>query len=148
MTAVTGEESWTGSDTHEDGGTTMGSNADVINDAYTAFAKGDVPGLLDLVDEGVDWESPATLPHGGHFTGKDGVLAFFQGIGAIWESLTVEADAVAEAEGGLVLAVVRAHGEFRGGGSGAYGAAHVFTVRNGKIAKFREYVDLDAPLAG
>ena len=85
----------------------MGSNADVINEAYAAFAKGDVPGLLELVDDGVDWVSPATLPHGGHFTGKDGVLAFFQGIGTTWESLIVEAEGVGEAEDDLVLAVVQ-----------------------------------------
>jgi ketosteroid isomerase-like protein len=126
----------------------MGTNADVVNEAYAAFAKGDVPGLLDLVGEDVDWVSPTTLPHGGHFSGKDGVLAFFQGIGAIWESLVVEAEGVGEAEDDLVLAVVHASGELRSGGSGAYGAAHAFTVSNGKIARFREYVDLDAPLAG
>jgi ketosteroid isomerase-like protein len=126
----------------------MGTNADVINEAYAAFARGDVPGLLDLMDDGVDWVSPATLPHGGHFTGKDGVLAFFQGIGTIWESLVVEAEGVGEAEDNLVLAVVHAHGELRSGGSGAYGAAHAFTVGNGRITRFREYVDLDAPLAG
>ena len=126
----------------------MASNADVITEAYAAFARGDVPGLLDLVDDGVEWVSPATLPHGGRFNGKDGVLAFFQGIGTIWESLTVEAQGVGEAEDNLVLAVVQAHGELRSGGSGAYGAAHAFTVTNGKITKFREYVDLDAPLAG
>jgi uncharacterized protein len=126
----------------------MASNADVINEAYAAFGRGDIPGLLDLVDDDVDWVSPATLPQGGHFTGKDGVLGFFQGIGAAWESLTVEAEGVGEAEDGLVLAVVHADGKLRSGGSGAYGAAHVFTVTNGKIRKFREYVDLDAPLAG
>ena len=125
----------------------MGSNADVINEAYAAFARGDVPGLLDLVDDGVDWVSPATLPHGGHFTGNDGVLAFFQGIGTIWESLTVEAEGVGEAEDNLVLAVVHAHGELRRGSSGAYGAAHAFTVSNGKIARFREYVDLDTAIS-
>ena len=121
----------------------MGTNADVVNAAYAAFAKGDVPGLLDLVDDGVDWVSPATLPHGGRFTGKDGVLAFFQGIGSIWASLVVEPEGVGETDDELVLAVVHASGELRSGGSGAYGAAHAFTVSNGRITRFREYVDLD-----
>ena len=124
----------------------MGSNADVVNEAYAAFGRGDIPALLELLDDRVDWVSPATLPHGGHFSGKDGVLEFFQGIGTIWESLTVEAQGVGEAEDNLVFALVQAHGELRSGGSGAYGAAHSFTVTNGKITKFREYVDLDGPL--
>ena len=29
---------------------------------------------------------------------------------------------------------------------GQYGAVHVFTVDNGRINRFREYVDLDAAL--
>ena len=124
----------------------MGSNADVINQAYDAFGTGDIPGLLELVDDSVDWTSPATLPHGGHFSGKAGVLEFFQGIGGTWESLTIDVEGVAEAEDNLVLAVVRGSGELRNGGSRSYGAAHAFTVSNGKITRFREYLDLDAAL--
>jgi len=62
----------------------MGDDANVVQQAYGAFAAGDIPSLL------------------------------------------------ASARGG--------------GGPGDYGAAHVFTVTGGKISRFREYTDLDAPL--
>ena len=126
----------------------MASNVDVVNEAYSSFAKGDIPALIESVSDDTDWSSPATLPHGGDFSGKDGVLQFFQGIGAKWDSLTIAVDGVADAGDGLVLTVVRASGTRKGGGTAGYGAAHAFTVRDGKITRWREYVDLDAPLGG
>jgi hypothetical protein len=124
----------------------MAKNVDVINSAYAAFANGDIPGLLDLLADDVEWSSPATLPHGGHFHGKDGALEFFEGIGGLWEALTVTPDAVGEAGSDRVLALVSASGTRRAGGAVSYGAMHTFVVRDGKVTSFREFVDLDAPL--
>ena len=124
----------------------MATSVDLVNGAYSAFAKGDIPALLESLSDDVDWSSPAALPHGGDFSGKDGVLKFFQGIGAMWDPLVVEVEGVADAGDGLVLALVHASGTRKGGGAAGYGAAHAFNVRDGKIVRFREYVDLDAPL--
>ena len=124
----------------------MNANADVVHQAYRAFASGDIPALLDLVDDEVAWSAPETLPQGGVFTGKGGAVKFFEGLGAAWETLQVDTEALGEISADLVVAVVRGSGLLRGAGPGTYGAAHVFTVRNGKITRFREYVDLDGPL--
>lgn len=124
----------------------MSKNLDPVNGAYAAFAKGDIPALLELLADDVDWSSPGTLPQGGDYTGKDGALQFFQGIGAAWDSLDVEVESIGEAGDGVVLVVTHLSGTRKGGGPAEYGAAHVFTVRDGKIVRFREYVDLDAPL--
>ena len=124
----------------------MGANTEVVGSAYAAFARGDIAGVLELLDDDVDWSSPATLPHGGHFHGKDGVGEFFQGLGAAWSALSLDVESVSDAGSTLVIGVLRADGSRRDGGSSGYGAAHVFTVRNGKIVRFREYTDLDAPL--
>jgi ketosteroid isomerase-like protein len=126
----------------------VSKNVDLVNGAYTAFAKGDIPGLLDSLADDVDWSSPATLPQGGDFTGKDGALLFFQGVGAAWDSLDIEVEGIGDAGDDLVLAVVRGSGTRAGGGLAEYGAAHAFTVRDGKITRFREFVDLDDPLGG
>ena len=124
----------------------MTANSDVVNRAYSAFASGDIAALLDTLSDDVEWSSPTTLPHGGEFSGRDGVLTFFQGIGAMWESLEVDVEAIGDAGDSLVLAVVRASGTRRGGEASGYGAAHAFEVRDGSIIRFREYVDLDEPL--
>ena len=36
----------------------------VVDDAYSAFDKGDVPSLLGLLSDDVKWNSPEALPHG------------------------------------------------------------------------------------
>jgi uncharacterized protein len=125
----------------------MGADATVVEDAYQAFGKGDIAAVLDLLADDVEWSSPRTIPHGGQFHGKAEVGGFFQAIGANWKALPLDVEAVAEIGGGQVLGLLRANGTRTDGTRQSYGAAHIFTVRAGKITRFREYVDLDAPLA-
>lgn len=124
----------------------MSDNATLVKDAYAAFGKGDIGTVLDLLSEDVDWRSPRTIPHGGDFHGKADVGQFFEGIGANWTSLPLDVEAVADIGGGLVVGVLRANGIRSTGARQSYGATHVFTVSDGKISRFREFVDLDAPL--
>ena len=79
-------------------------------------------------------------------TSKDGALKFFEGIGAAWETLRIDPEAIGDLGPDLVVGVVQGSGLLRGAGPGTYGAVHVFTLRNGKITRFREYVDLDSAL--
>jgi len=120
----------------------MGDNTNTINEAYAAFGRGDIPGVLALLDADVEWTSPRTLPHGGEFHGPGEVVTFFEKIGAAWDPLSLEIDQVDEI-GDLVVGVVRAEGIRRGGKPAGYGAVHVFRLRNGKIRSFHEYVDTD-----
>jgi ketosteroid isomerase-like protein len=124
----------------------MGSNAEVVQKAYAAFAAGDIATILDLLDDNVEWSAPATLPQGGTFTGKGGALKFFEGIGATWDSLQVEGEAVGPLGTNLVVAVVHGSGTLHRGEPAQYGAVHVFTLENRRITRFREYVDLDQAL--
>jgi ketosteroid isomerase-like protein len=125
----------------------MGANAQVVNNAYAAFGRGDIAAVLDLVSDDVEWSSPQTLPHGGEYHGKTEVGGFFKAIGANWAELPLDIEVVGEVGGDLVIGVVRANGTRGTGAKQSYGAAHAFTVRNGKITKFREYVDADAALS-
>ena len=125
----------------------MGENTKVVQQAYDAFGSGDIPGLLALLDDGVLWSSPKTLPHGGEFRGPAGVGNFFAGIGGNWSSLVVTVESVGDLGPQTVVGVVRADGMRTDGKKDGYGAVHVFTVDKGKITRFREYTDLDAAFA-
>jgi len=120
----------------------MGTNAEIVAQAYAAFGRADIPALLALLADDVEWTSPRTLPHGGEFKGRAEVAMFFEGIGAAWDPLTLEVDQVDEI-GDLVVGVARADGNLRRGGPAGYGAVHVFRIRNDEIASFHEYVDTD-----
>jgi uncharacterized protein len=116
------------------------SDVSTVRGAYDAFGRGDVPAIIALLADSVEWHAPEVLPHGGSFRGRDGVGAFFQGIGAKWESLQVQTSEFLDA-GGQVVVLGRASGTLRGVGAADYGFVHVFTLADGAVTRFREYVD-------
>ena len=118
---------------------------EAVRSIYDSFAKGDVPAILNTLDEQIDWRSPANLPHGGHFTGRDEVGRFFQGIGEHWENLSLEVDHLL-AGGDQVVVLATIHGRLRATGEDTgYTAAHAWTLRDGIPVAFAETVD--APVA-
>jgi uncharacterized protein len=125
----------------------MSSNADVVNDAYQAFSRGDIPAVIAVVDENASWDVSPAVPQGGSFRGKDGVGQFFQGLGGTWESLDLQIHDVIDG-GENIVGVGRASGTLKDGRSASYGFAHVFTMDDGRIVRFREYVDPDEALRG
>jgi ketosteroid isomerase-like protein len=123
----------------------MAENADVVNGAYESFGKGDIPGVIEAVDGSVQWDSTESLPQGGSYSGQEGVVQFFEAVGRAWNGLQVEVEDLLES-GGHVVAVGRAQGELKGTGPAGYGFAHVFTLSDGKIVRFREYAAPDEAL--
>lgn len=125
------------------------SPQDIINGLYGAFAQGDIPTIVAMVAEDVDWRVPENLPHGGAFHGRDGVLRFFQGLGEAWDELELTRD-VLMSDGDRVLAVVSIHGLLRSSGQqSGYRSVHAWTVRDDAAVRFEEYVDapVDLPAA-
>jgi ketosteroid isomerase-like protein len=123
----------------------MSDNAQVIRDAYGCFERGDIPSLLELMSDDVEWETPRIVPQGGTFNGRDGVGEFFARIGENWSELGIETENVI-ADGDRVIGLGVARGSLAGGGDAEYGYCHAFTVRDGKIVAFREYVAIDDKL--
>jgi ketosteroid isomerase-like protein len=124
----------------------MADNVGVVQSAYAAFGRGDIAALIDLLDDAVRWSSPRTLPQGGEYSGKDGVQQFFEKVGAAWETLEIEVESLGEVGADLVVAIVHAAGTVRDEGPARYGAAHAFTLNDGKMTSFREFVDVDDAL--
>ena len=123
----------------------MSGSEAAIRKIYEAFARGDIPAILNALDEQIHWRSPDTLPHGGSFSGADGVGRFFQGIGQHWESLSVDIDGVLSSEDRVVV-LARINGKLRATGDDTgYSAAHAWTLRDGSPIRFAETVD--APLS-
>jgi len=124
----------------------MADSVDIVRGAYAAFGRGDIGAILEVLDDSVQWSSPATLPQGGDFTGKAGVVQFFEAVGAAWKVLDLEVESVGAIDDGLVVGIVSGSGSLQSGEPAQYGAAHAFAIANGKITSFREFVDLDRAL--
>ena len=123
----------------------MSESADLVSGMYEAFGRGDVPAILEKLDENIEWSVPENLPHGGDVRGRDGVGGFFQGIGEKWDGLSVEVESLI-ADGDRVVVLAHIHGKLRSSGDeAAYEGAHVWTVQGGTAVRFNEYVN--APLS-
>lgn len=122
------------------------TNIDLIKAAYADFGSGNIPALLDRMDDGITWESPAprdVVPFGGKFQGKAGVGQFFQALDQTLEFSKFEPQEFIASDDGTVVAIGVYAAKVRANGApiGEEGWAMVFRIRNGTIVAFREYTD-------
>jgi ketosteroid isomerase-like protein len=119
-------------------------NVGVVRGAYDAFRRGDVPSIIGILHDDIEWHVPAVLPHGFDARGHEQVGQFFARLVERWDELAVEvSDFVAS--GAHVVALGRASGTIDGQGAG-YGFAHVWVMADGKAIRFFELVDPDEEL--
>jgi ketosteroid isomerase-like protein len=122
------------------------SNVELVKDAYAAFGTGDLQKLLGLMTSDIVWEFPASkvIPWAGTFKGPNQVGRFFA---ALMEHSEAEAFEPLHFVAAEDRVVVLGRERFRVKATGLTWAcewAHAFTVRDGKIASFREYTDTSA----
>ena len=55
------------------------TNADVVRQAYEAFGRGDIPAMLGMLTDDVEFtmQGPAVIPWVGTYRGREGVAEFF-----------------------------------------------------------------------
>jgi uncharacterized protein len=114
-------------------------NLELIQSGYEAFGRGDIPAVLEIMSDDVDWNVTEVLPQGGHASGREEVAGFFQRLGGIWEGLSLDIEDFV-ASGDRVCVIGRASGAVDGNQTG-YGFVHAWTVRDGAAVRFDEYVD-------
>jgi uncharacterized protein len=119
-------------------------NTKVIQEAYAAFMKGDIQGVLALVTDDVEWVIPGPvgmLPTAGTFRGKDGVVKFFAVLNESEQVEVFEPKAFI-AQGDMVVATINYRGRPKATNIPVEDElVHIFTLRDGRIARFREYFD-------
>ncbi|MBV9959877.1 MAG: nuclear transport factor 2 family protein [Acidobacteria bacterium] len=115
-------------------------NAKLVSQAYEAFARRDVAAVMALVDPQIEVRQTELLPWGGTYTGTQGLLGFFTRLLSHVDS-RVEVEEYIEA-GEQVIAIGYTRGEVRQSGRHFdVRLAHVWTVKDGKLARFEPYVD-------
>ena len=121
------------------------ANVQVVKSAYAAFQRGDVAAILALVDDNVEWHGvkggEGVAPHAGLRRGKPAVAEFFQQVGSSLEFTKFEPREFI-AQGDQVVAIGDYAAKVKATGrSMASDWVMVFTVRNGKVTRFREWTD-------
>jgi ketosteroid isomerase-like protein len=117
-------------------------NVQIVKDAYAAFGRGDIQGLLALLVEDIEWISPGgALPPADTYRGPAAVAGFFQKLSETVEFSSFEPREFV-AEGDRVLVV--GFDSWRAKATNRTFEGHwvmAFTVRNGKVTNVREYID-------
>jgi hypothetical protein len=120
----------------------MSKNAEVIQGAYDAFAKGDIPAVLGAFDPNIEWTEPHGLPYAGTYNGPDAVLqGVFMKIGTEWDGFTVVPSELVDG-GDTVVALGTLSGTYKATGKAVrVPFAHLWKLRDGKAIKFHQHTD-------
>ena len=122
-------------------------NTKVVQEAYAAFGRGDVQGILDRLEDGIVWQgvygAASNVPMAGDRRGKTAVAEFFKLVATHVNFSRFEPkEFVASGDKVVTLghytAKTSANKEFDSD------FAMVFTLRNGKIARFQEFLNTAA----
>jgi ketosteroid isomerase-like protein len=92
-------------------------NVEKFRGALEAFNRGDVGGILEVVDPHVEWQTPRSLPDTQTFYGHEGVKAWWAMMSDAFDELRLEPGEFKDLGENGVLVPVRASG--RGRDSGA-----------------------------
>jgi ketosteroid isomerase-like protein len=121
-------------------------NVQAIQQMYAAFGRGDISVLLNGFAEDVDWyvTGPADIPICGSRRGHEGVAQFFKALGEMLETQQFEPqEFVAQNDNVAVLGHER-HRVKSTGHIFEGNWVQVFTLSEGKVVRFREYIDTAA----
>ncbi|WP_282056485.1 ester cyclase [Maribacter luteus] len=120
-------------------------NVVVINTLYNAFAAGDIPSVLKLLDANVVWnEAEGNIyAKGNPYLGPDAVLnGVFTPIGKDYDYFNLENIELHEMYENQVLASLRYKGKLKKNGAHIDAqVAHLWTLKNNKVIGFQQYVD-------
>ena len=118
------------------------NNKEIIANAYQSFADGDMPAVLGVFDENIEWTEAEGFPYGGIYTGANAIVEnIFMKLATEWENFTVVPDEFLDA-GEHIVALGNYSGTYKATGkSMKVPFAHVWTLRDGKIVKFVQYTD-------
>ena len=117
-------------------------SVDVVRGVYEAFGRGDVAAVLGAMAEDVEWHEAEGMPYGGVYRGGQAVAENV--FGPIIRDVSNFAVSPEEliGSGDTVAAVVRYTGTGQATGKQLdLPVVHVWDVRDGKIACFRQFID-------
>jgi ketosteroid isomerase-like protein len=117
-------------------------SVEVARSVYEAFGKGDVPAVLGAMTADIEWYEAEGMPYGGVYHGGEEVAQNV--FGPIVDDILDFAVTPEEfiASGSTVAVVARYSGTAKGTGSTLnLPAVHVWDVRDGKVARFRQFID-------
>ena len=114
------------------------ANRRLIEDAYAAFARADIPGVLRAFDEEILWHVPGRGPISGDYHGHEEVLGFFrQFMELSGGTFRIRIDDVLANDERVVVLVTES--AERDGRKWSSPQVHAWTIQNGKATVFWQF---------
>ena len=120
----------------------MATNRELIEDLYGCFAAGDVPAILGMMSDDIEWTEADGFPLAGTYVGPQAVLeGVFTRLGEIGDHWSVAPEQYV-VDGDTVVTLGSYTWKHKGTGEPAAAKmAHVWALRGGKIVAFQQHVD-------
>jgi uncharacterized protein len=125
-----------------------GSNVEVVRAIVTAFNEGRFAEALELCTDDVEFDWSRRMLDGQVLQGRDATIRFLEETREIFDEIHIPSEDLTDLGDGLVLLYGTAR--FKGRASGLdveAAAANLWTVRDGKVARFRFYQTREDALA-
>lgn len=118
------------------------TNLDKIKAVYDAFAKGDIPTVLEALSADIEWTEAEGFPYGGTYRGPRAVLeGVFMRLGSEWNGFAAVPHDFIDG-GDAVVALGKYSGTYKATNKSFQAEfAHVWKFREGKAVRFVQYVD-------
>jgi ketosteroid isomerase-like protein len=118
------------------------NNVRIAKANYEAFARGDLPAVLESFHPDVEWHAAEGLPWGGVHKGRDAVAQdVFGALMAAFEEFQLSHEHFIDG-GDFVVALGRYNATARGTGKLLDAAfAHVWELEDGKLKRYYHYTD-------
>ena len=122
-------------------------NTQVVQDLYAAFGRGDMPSILGLLAEDVDWHFVGQLediPFAGQWRGHQEMIDFFSIAAQTCEVLAFGPNEVLSYDDHVISF---GHERVKVRDTGQVFESdwvHIFKVRSGKVVQLREFYDTEA----
>ncbi|MFL6843552.1 MAG: nuclear transport factor 2 family protein [Allosphingosinicella sp.] len=120
------------------------ANVDLVRSIYSAFASGDIPGVVGAMAPEMEWNEAENFPYadGNPYRGAEAILGgVFARLGGEWDGFAAVPEEYLDA-GDTVVVLGRYRGTCKAtGGKLDAQMAHVWRVRDGKAVHFQQYTD-------
>lgn len=122
------------------------ADVEALKRGYAALNRGDLSGVLELLDPEIEWHEPAPSPDAGTHRGRESFERFLRGWLESFDEFRVEPERIVE-RGDRLIAVVRQTGKGRSSGAQVDARlAHVWTVGDDKAVRWEAFGDPEEAL--
>jgi ketosteroid isomerase-like protein len=119
---------------------------EVVKLCFDLFSRGDIEGMLDYIDPGIEISEPREIPGAESFQGHDGFIEAIEHWAGEFVEFRIDVERLIDA-GDAVISHIRHEGRGRQSGVPVeIWFSYVFTLRNGQIVRWQIFATLDQAL--